>query len=133
MTIRLPYQQTQPVTSGLVLLVDDTLEIRETVRGYLREMGHAVVEAASAVEAEKLANMPEITHVITDLDLGEGPDGYAFANNLRAQNKTIPILVITGLAASDQLHKRVLEDFVVLQKPFTFSALAAQMQRMSTI
>jgi signal transduction histidine kinase/CheY-like chemotaxis protein len=132
-TIRLPYQQTQPVASGLVLLVDDTLEIRTTVRGYLREMGHAVVEAATAQEAEILANMPEVTHVITDLDLGEGPDGYDFANKLRSHNKSIPILVITGLAASDQLHKRVSEDFVVLQKPFTFSTLAAQMQRMSAL
>ena len=130
-TIRLPYQQTQPVQSGLVLLVDDTLEIRTTVRGYLREMGHAVVEAATAAEAEMLARMPEVTHVITDLDLGDGPDGYEFANKLRTHNKTIPILVITGLSPNDHLHKRVLEDFVVLQKPFTFSALAARMQRLS--
>jgi len=75
-TIRLPYQKTEAVTSGLVLLVDDTLEIRTTVRRYLREMGYAVVEAANAGEARALSHMPELTHVVTDLDLGDGPDGY---------------------------------------------------------
>lgn len=130
-TIRLPYQQAQQVPSGLVLLVDDTLEIRETVRGYLRDIGHAVVEAATAAEAEMLAKMPEVTHIVTDLDLGAGPGGFEFASQLRAENAQIPILVITGLGPHDPLHQRVLADFDVLQKPFTFSALAAQMQRMA--
>jgi len=131
-TLRLPYQAAQAVQSGLVLLVEDTLEIRKTVRGYLREMGHAVVEAGTATEAALLAQMPEVTHVVTDLDLGDGPGGYEFATTLRAQNPHIPILVITGLAPGDPLHQKVLKEFDLLQKPFSFSALATQIYRLST-
>lgn len=131
-TIRLPYQKTEAVTSGLVLLVDDTLEIRTTVRRYLREMGYAVVEAANAGEARALSHMPELTHVVTDLDLGDGPDGYDLASGLREIHPTIPILVITGLAPTSKLHQKVQKDFDILQKPFNFAALAMQMQRLST-
>lgn len=131
-TMRLPYLKAHSVQSGLVLLVDDTLEIRTTVRGYLREMGFAVIEAATAQEAAALAAMPEITHVVTDLDLGDGPDGHQFATQLRAQNTSVPILVITGLNPSDALHQRVTQDFPILQKPFTMAALSAQMQSLSS-
>lgn len=131
-TMRLPYIKAHSVQSGLVLLVDDTLEIRRTVRGYLRDMGFAVIEAATATEAAALASMPEITHVVTDLDLGDGPDGHQFATGLRAQNETVPILVITGLSPSDALHQRVTQDFPILQKPFTMAALSAQMQSLSS-
>lgn len=131
-SIRLPYLPAQTMKPGLVLLVEDTMEIRQTVRQYLREMGHAVVEAENVIEATLLAEMPEVTHVVTDLDLGDGGGGYEFARTLRHQNKTIPILVITGLGPRDPHHKQVLEDFSILQKPFTFSQLATHLQRVSS-
>lgn len=131
-TLRLPYLPTQTVQPGLVLLVEDTLEIRQTVRRYLRKMGHTVIEAATAAEATQLAQMSEVTHVVTDLDLGSGPGGFDFASQLRAQNQTIPILVITGLGPHDPLHKQALHDFEVLQKPFTFDQLANRMQKVSS-
>lgn len=131
-TLRLPYHPAQAVEPGLVLLVEDTLEIRQTVRRYLREMGHAVVEAETAAEAALLAKMPEITHVVTDIDLGRGPDGFEFATDLRAQNAAIPILVITGLGPADPLHQNALAAFDVLQKPFTFPQLASHLQKVST-
>jgi hypothetical protein len=50
-----------PHAPGLVLLVEDSDPIRESVREMLRDLGHAVIEAASADEAEALANCPGST------------------------------------------------------------------------
>ena len=124
-TLRIPYEVTKPVAAGLVLLVEDTLEIRETLRGYLRKMGHTVIEAARVDEAAKLAQMPDISHVVTDLMLeGEGT-GLELAATIRQSGNPVPITVITGLPKSDPAHQSAAARFTVLQKPFDYATLEA--------
>ena len=125
MTILLPYLPARPVAPGMVLLVDDRAEIRETVRGYLRRMGHAVIEASDAGEAARLARMPEVTHIITDLVLGDGPSGLDLARDLRASGIELPILVITGQPPGNPERKETARQFPILQKPFSYDDLAA--------
>ena len=124
-TILLPYLPARPVAPGMVLLVDDRAEIRETVRGYLRRMGHAVIEASDAGEAARLARMPEVTHIITDLVLGDGPSGLDLARDLRASGIELPILVITGQPPGNPERKETARQFPILQKPFSYDDLAA--------
>ena len=64
-TIRLPLRSagTAPAP-GLVLLVEDSPDLRDTVRDMLRAAGHSVVEAASVAEAQALlSELPEISSV----------------------------------------------------------------------
>lgn len=127
-TLRLPYVTAQPAAPGVVLLVEDSEDVRKTVRGYLRRMGHAVIEADNVDEAMTLAQLPDITHVVTDLMLGDGPTGFDLLNSIEKRGTIVPALVITGLDASDALRQEVSHTYPVLQKPFDYNDLAARLQ-----
>ncbi|GLQ35329.1 signal transduction histidine kinase [Amylibacter marinus] len=128
-SIRIPYTPAKHSKPGLVLLVEDNDEIRATVREYLRNMGHSVIEANSAEEAVNLGKIPDLTHVITDLMLAGTLTGLDLATSIRKLRSDIPIITITGLPSEDPLRRDAASDFPVLHKPFSYSALAAMLQR----
>lgn len=123
-SLRIPYLAAIPVIPGLVLLVEDNLDIRQTIRDYLRKMGHSVLEADSAEEALKLSKISDLTHIVTDLMLKGEMTGYDLAKSLRKDGITIPIFVVTGLPDSDKLRQNATKSFPVLHKPFSHTELA---------
>ncbi|WP_342071486.1 PAS-domain containing protein [Yoonia algicola] len=127
-TLRIPYTPARTVEAGLVLLVDDTLDVRQTMRNFLRRSGHAVVEAASVEEAQKLLSLEGLTHVVTDLAIGEG-SGLDVAANVPSG---VPVLIVTGLPPSDALHQKAKAAHPVLPKPFDFATFEAAFLRAST-
>ena len=120
-TLRIPYLPARAAEAGLVLLVDDTLDVRQTMRSFLRRAGHAVVEAASVDEALKLLSLEGLTHIVTDLAIGEG-SGLDVAANAPSD---IPLLIVTGLPASDPLRQKAEAAYPVLSKPFDFATFEA--------
>lgn len=132
-TLRIPYSQVapsqaSPIEAGLVLLVEDNPDIRETVRGYLQKMGHSVLEADSAEEAEHLGALPDLKFVISDLMLRSKLTGYDLAQKLRKNGIEIPIFIITGLPASDPIRAKAAKQFQILSKPFSFEQLVEQIK-----
>lgn len=126
-SILIPYLPAEPVVPGVVLLVEDNVDIRQTVRGYLQRMGHAVVETDNVEEAKKLALVGDLTFVVTDLMLKDGGTGFELAEYLKERRGDLPILIITGLSTSDPDCSRAAENYPILHKPFEFDALAAKM------
>jgi len=124
--LRIPYRIAADIEPGLVLLVEDNIEIRENVRGYLRDMNHAVIEANSAEEALNLVAMSDITHVVTDVMLEGNMTGVDFAHKIQ---KDIPILIITSLPKSDPLRIKAEKTFPVLHKPFDANDMMYFFQR----
>jgi signal transduction histidine kinase len=127
-TLRIPYKQATEVKPGLVLLVEDNLDIRETVRSYLQKMGHNVIEADSAEEAIGLGHLPDLSLVVTDLMLGDALTGHDLATRLRADDIEVPILIVTGLPVDNPVRISAARDFSVISKPFTFEKLAETIQ-----
>lgn len=127
-TIRLPYLTAEPPAPGLVLLIEDSEDVRQTIRGYLQRMGHAVIEADNMAEALTLIKLPDITYIVTDLMLGNDGTGFDLLQKLRANGNDLPALVITGLDATNSLRQTVERSYPVLQKPFDYNALAAHLQ-----
>lgn len=128
-TLRIPYEAVVFNGSGLVLLVEDNLEIRSTIRGYLRKMGYSVLEADSAEEGLELSRISDLAFIITDLILGGDMNGYDLAKSLREKGQKIPIFVVTGLPGSDSLRAKAAQTFPVLHKPFAAAALADLLQK----
>jgi len=123
--LRIPYTPARTGQAGLVLLVDDTLDVRQTMRSFLRRAGHAVVEAASVDEALKLHSLEGLTHIVTDLAIGEGS-----GLDVAAQAPSgIPILIVTGLPAADPLRQRAEAAHPVLSKPFDFATFEAAFRK----
>jgi len=80
-----------------VLLVDDNAALRQTLCEQIISLDCAVVEAADYAQAvAALGADPEIDFILTDLDLGDGPDGIALVRWVRDNGRTLPGAIISG-------------------------------------
>jgi signal transduction histidine kinase len=123
-TLRLPLRPAATATAPrLVLLVEDSDEIRAGVREMLRGMGHTVIEAASAAEARELADLPGIGLVLSDINLAGAETGVALARSLLARHQELPVLLMTSLPEGHAL--RAGAPCTVLSKPVSEAALMA--------
>ncbi|WP_281972884.1 PAS-domain containing protein [Ruegeria faecimaris] len=121
--LRLPYRAAPPALEGLVLLVEDSSQLRRNFRDMLVEMGFTVIEATSTDEALSLVNQIEdITLILSDIRL-EGPE--TGLDLLQKLDPSLPCILMTSLPYSDPLHRQALALAPVLRKPFTQAQLTA--------
>ncbi len=125
-TLRLPLRraasdQAEPL---LVLLVEDTEEIRTDIREMLRSLGHNVIEAASADEAADLVDLPGLDLILSDIGLPGRRNGVEFALDLIGRDHPARIALMTSLPPGDALRARA-GSIPVLTKPFASTELAA--------
>jgi two-component system phosphate regulon response regulator PhoB len=116
--------------SATVLVVEDEPQIQELVAINLEHIGHKVLRAASAEEAEAAIRnaLPDV--LVLDWML-PGESGLAFARRLRADERTreLPILMLTARAME---HDKIsglesgADDY--LTKPFSPKELAARIK-----
>jgi len=124
-TLRLPLRAAPaPVAPGLVLLVEDSTDLRAGIRAMLTDLGHTVIEATSVDEAQTLlTDLPDIALILSDISL----EGTATGLDLvAALPKTAPpCILMTSLPPDHPLHARALTRAAVLRKPFSARDLAA--------
>ena len=121
-TLRLPYRPAETTSApGLVLLVEDSPDLRTSVREMLTGMGHAVVEAASVDEAVMLAEgLPDISLVLSDISLEGDETGLALIDRLPDHR----VCLMTSLPQDNALYCKAAAVGPVLAKPFTAAQLA---------
>lgn len=110
-TLRLPKRE---ALRQMILLVEDDNLIRADIRNQLIGLGHIVIEAASLSEAMAMTDLPGLTLILSDIQLG---DGLGSELNMTG----LPLILMTSLPASDPLRRQA---GIVLTKPFTLSQLA---------
>ncbi len=113
------------IEAGMVLLVEDTEEIRTSVRAMLRDIGHTVLEADSAEEALALAQVPGVTHVLSDIMLKGRMTGLEMVDVMKSDGLAVPVIMMTGLPPSDPVRQLAERDFALLPKPFSDAQLRA--------
>jgi two-component system, OmpR family, phosphate regulon response regulator PhoB len=116
--------------SATVLVVEDEPQIQELVAVNLEHVGHRVLRAASAEEAEA-AIRKELPDVLLLDWMLPGESGLAFARRLRGDPRTrdLPILMLTARAMeADKLSglEAGADDFIT--KPFSPKELAARIK-----
>lgn len=79
---------------GLVVLVEDNVELADNLTEVLRTQGFAAVTAASVLETERLGNIAPALALV-DLRVPGGPDGEAM-RKLAERFPKLPMLVITA-------------------------------------
>lgn len=105
----------------LVLLVEDSADLRRTVREMLTDFGHSVIEATSVDEALSLARgVPDIAFVLSDISL----EGAALGTALVAALPEKPVYLMTSLPVADPRHQSAAAQTAVLGKPFSKPDLA---------
>jgi two-component system phosphate regulon response regulator PhoB len=116
--------------SATVLVVEDEPQIQELVAVNLEHIGHKVLRAASAEEAEAAIRdaLPDV--LVLDWML-PGESGLAFARRLRADERTreLPILMLTARAMEqDKISGLEAGADDYLTKPFSPKELAARIK-----
>jgi DNA-binding response OmpR family regulator len=107
-----------------LLLVEDDSALRAVLEIALSEEGFEVVAANSGAAAlEALASdETQFRAVITDIQLGRGPNGWEVGHRARETSSGIPVIYMSGNSAHEWSANGVPES-VMLQKPFVIAQL----------
>jgi CheY-like chemotaxis protein len=107
-----------------ILYVDDEVLIRVLAEAALEEAGFEVVFAESGAAA--LAALDEdadpFCAIVTDVNLGPGPDGWAVARHARELNDALPVVYVTG-ASEHEWQSKGVPHSVMIAKPFTMKQI----------
>lgn len=111
----------QPAEATL-LFVEDEGMIGELVETALRDAGFEVVVATHGKEALEIleARFATFCGIITDINLGKGPDGWAIARRARELVDGMPVVYMSGASGSEWTSKGVPHS-VMVSKPFASS------------
>lgn len=107
-----------------VLIVEDDPLIRDLIEAMLDSDGFSGACAGSGAEAVALLSHSgqEMLAVITDIDLGRGPNGWDVAELAREVSPGLPVIYMSGGSPGGWTSRGV-PDSTMLTKPFTQEAL----------
>lgn len=111
------------MSQGRVLIVDDDITIRETIRTILNRAGYDVVLAGDGEEAIKLMsrdeNASKVDALLSDLEM-PGTDGPKLIAHFKTAYPMVPIIILSG-ASDFVLTETLLQQGVTdwLRKPAT--------------
>lgn len=104
---------------SLVLLVEDNAGLREASSAILAAAGFEVRQAECVRDARswlETGRMPAA--LLTDINLGEGPDGFDLAREARAMHPDLPVVYMSALCTGRFATEGVASARFV-GKPFT--------------
>lgn len=114
-----------------VLVIEDDPSVRTLVKAVLEKNEHAVDIAETAASGEEQAVGNSYDIIILDLGLPDG-DGFDLCKNMRNQNITTPVLILSAEQETDVKIKclRVgADDYIT--KPFDTEELLARIEAIS--
>jgi two-component system nitrate/nitrite response regulator NarL len=117
---------------GAILVVDDDVDFRTTLRALLERAGLRTREAANGEEALRLATEEEPSLVLLDIEI-PGMNGYLVLQKLRERvGEQLPIIFISGVRTEsyDRVGGLLLGADDYLVKPFDPDELLARVQRL---
>jgi DNA-binding response OmpR family regulator len=106
-----------------VLLVEDDELLGVLFELALAEAGYLVTRASHGADAlAVLASASSIDLLVTDIALGDGPDGWQVARRARARSPDMPVIYMTG-GRGDEWRPQHVPMGVLLLKPFPIDQL----------
>ena len=113
-------------TTLLLLLVEDEVTVRIVLNEALEDAGYEVVLAENGRDALHILDRKGETlrGLITDVNLGNGPDGWDIARHARELDHDIPVVYMSGASAHDWASHGVPNSSIVA-KPFALAQIIA--------
>ncbi|MBW8784698.1 MAG: response regulator [Novosphingobium sp.] len=108
----------------LLLLAEDEPIIQLAAQDVLEHGGYAVVTASDGIEAMAVIDEPsrELAGLVTDIDLGDGANGWQLAHRAREVFPLIPVVYTSGGSVGDwQAHG--VPKSMMLAKPYADAQL----------
>jgi DNA-binding response OmpR family regulator len=116
---------------ALVMVVEDeplTLMMMEVA---LLAAGYDVIAAANGDGAIALfdENVDEVAALVTDIELGDGPDGWDVAIHARGARRDLPLVYVTAKGAAEWNEKGV-PGSLRIDKPFQSGIVVAKVSKL---
>jgi DNA-binding response OmpR family regulator len=107
-----------------LLLAEDDKNLQELVEEVLIEAGYDVLVASSGKQALAAleANQTQLKAVITDIRLGEGPDGWDVGRQARLLFPFMPVLYMSG-DCMDEWPTNGVSNSVFFSKPCKLTSI----------
>ncbi len=109
-----------------ILVIEDENRVAELLKRGLEESGHSVRIAGCVSEGLKMFADEKQDIIVSDIMLPDG-SGFDLCRDIRRQNETVPILMLTALGTTDDKLEGFdsgADDYMV--KPFDFRELDAR-------
>lgn len=106
-------------SATLLLLVEDDEDLRVTLEDALRDAGFELQIANDGASALAIleSQKDKLRGLITDINLGSGPDGWEVAKRGRELIPTLPVVYMSGASGQEWPSKGVPHSTLVA-KPF---------------
>jgi CheY-like chemotaxis protein len=112
-----------------VLLVEDDYVINADISGVLEDLGVFVTSVHTAEDAIGVIDGGGyLKALLTDIDLGEGEDGFDVARHARQRYPGLPVVFVSGTMASRHAAEGVAGS-VLIAKPFHPSQIRNALHR----
>ena len=113
-----------------ILIVEDEALIRMGLADSLKSGGFAVAECSDGSEAlGYIDDASQLQGLITDIQLGAGPNGWEVARHARRKFANLPVVYVTGDSAADWTVEGV-PGSVLLQKPYADAQMLTAMSNL---
>ncbi|HXV45016.1 MAG TPA: ATP-binding protein, partial [Anaerolineae bacterium] len=120
-----------PGQDKVILLVEDNKFVLEVVEAMLKNLGYQVLTATNGRSAVEIYDQYQdnIALVVTDLTMPE-MSGFTLAKTLRAKNRAVKILAITGYPLKMGTEELLAQGIAGwLQKPLSLEQLAQKLEQ----
>jgi DNA-binding NtrC family response regulator len=109
-----------------ILIIDDDVAVRTTVRHLLERAGYEILEAGDGRDGSRMLDGVDL--VITDLLMPE-VDGVDLLGMIRREGRTVPVIAMSGGGKVDSKSyldvAKALGAFATIAKPFELDHLLA--------
>jgi CheY-like chemotaxis protein len=108
----------------VILVVEDDTSVRLGMQGAFAGGGYGVMAASSGADAIGLLedHWVELSALVTDIRIGNGPDGWELARRARELDSNIAIVYVTADSAH-HWSARGVPGSVLIHKPFASAQL----------
>jgi two-component system, chemotaxis family, chemotaxis protein CheY len=116
-----------------VLVIDDSLMVRQQVGGALTSAGFAVIEAQDGIDAlQKLEQAPDTRLVVCDVNMPR-MNGIEFLENMRAKHHApVPVVMLTTEGQPELIQRaKSLGAKGWIVKPFKADLLVAAAKKLT--
>ncbi len=119
--------------TGVILVVEDDLDVRDLVVLQLQDLGYAAIVAGSGPEALDLlaaADTPAVDLLLTDVVMPGGMNGHVLVREARRRRPGLRALLTSGYMATSglEISQSDTADLALLSKPYRQAELGRAIQ-----
>ncbi|MGD9924364.1 MAG: ATP-binding protein, partial [Pseudorhodoplanes sp.] len=119
--------ETEPVATGSVLVVEDNTEVADIATALLNELGYQVTRVATAQTALEVLRTGEVFDLVfSDVVMPGGMNGVELAHQIRKDYPDLPVVLTTGYYNAG--HKPLPRGLPVVRKPYDIAELKKTLQ-----